>query len=427
MPMKKKCALLLAATVSAADAAHGSGYRIPEQSINAVALSNACIAHTDGPDAAFYNPANMGWQDDRWQLEASFSYINLPHIDYTDSRSPALDGSSATEDIFIPMLHAVSRDYANFRFGFSFLVPFGLSKQWDEPFPARTAREFTLNVYEANPSISYRFGERLGLAAGARLLHTGGNTVRTSGALDLGGAPPVTATLGSRMDGDSTDPGYNLALTFKPAQPWSIGVTYRSRVKMALRGTATLTSALAAGDIPLGTALYHGDVQLDLVMPAVLAAGVSRTFGATTVELAWDRTYWSAYETLDFDFNGGPTDPLLIAAFDTPQDKNWHDTNAYHLGITHRCTDRFTAMAGFAYDESPMPDRTLGFELPDADSRLYSFGGRYQVNDNLTLAGAYLREDKKAVTIDPANGSGIRGRFTDGGAHVVTLGVVYSF
>ena len=421
--MKKKCAFLVAMAVLAGGTAQGSGYRIPEQSINAVALSNAYIAHTDGPDTAFYNPANMGWQDDRWQLEASFSYINLPHIDYSDYRSSALDGASETEDLIVPMLHAVSRDFENFRFGFSFLVPYGLSKRWDDPFPSTSAREFTLKVYEANPTVSYRFGDRLGLAAGARILHTTGNTVKSSGTVDTG--PPLgVAALSSHMDGDSTDLGYNLAMTVKPAAPWSLGATYRSKVEMGLSGTATLT----ADNVWLGTTLYRGDASLDLVMPAVLSAGASYTFSNTTMELAWDKTYWSAYRNLDFNFNGGLVNPLLIAAFDAPKDKNWHDTNAYRLGITHRCTDRFTAMLGLAYDESPIPSETLGFELPDADSLLYSIGGRYQVSDHLTLAGAYLLDDKKSLTVtNPANSNGINGRFTDGGAHVVTLGVVYKF
>jgi long-chain fatty acid transport protein len=421
--MKKTCAFLLAMAVLAGGQAHGSGYRIPEQSINAVALSNAYIAHTDGPDTALYNPANMGWQDDRWQLEASFSSINLPHIDYSDYRSSALDGASETEDLIVPMLHAVSRDFENFRFGFSFLVPYGLSKRWDDPFPSTSAKEFTLKVYEANPTVSYRFGDRLGLAAGARILHTTGNTVKSSGAVDTG--PPLgIATLSGHMDGDSTDLGYNLAMTVKPAAAWSLGATYRSRVDMGLSGTATLT----ADNALLGTALYHGDASLELVIPAVLSAGASYTFRNTTVELAWDRTYWSAYRKLDFNFNGGLDNPLLGAAFDAPRDKSWRDANAYRLGITHRCTERFTAMLGLAYDESPIPDRTVGFELPDADSRLYSIGGRYQVSDHLTLAGAYLLDDKKSLTVtNPANSNGINGRFTDGGAHVVTLGVVYKF
>ncbi|MFQ5589056.1 MAG: hypothetical protein ACE5F7_09470, partial [Nitrospiria bacterium] len=37
------------------------GYKILEQSSNSVGLSAAYVANAYGPDAAFYNPANMVW------------------------------------------------------------------------------------------------------------------------------------------------------------------------------------------------------------------------------------------------------------------------------------------------------------------------------------------------------------------------------
>ncbi|MCK9294591.1 MAG: outer membrane protein transport protein [Desulfobulbaceae bacterium] len=422
--MKKKILAVAAMGIMAAGTAHASGYRIPEQSINGVALSNAYIAHTEGPDTAYYNPANMGWQEDRWQMEVSASYINLPHIDYTDYRSSTLDGSSQTENIVVPMFHAVSPDYNNFRFGFAFVVPYGLSKRWNDPFPRTSSEEFTLKVFEANPSLSYKFCDWFGLAAGARILHTTGNKVKSSGYIDIDPGPGLTyASISRDMDGDSTDLGYNLAMTIKPTKEWNIAATYRSEVDMGLTGSARLLT----DTLPFNT--YNGDARLDVVTPAVLSIGTSYTFfDRTTVELAWDKTYWSEYSELDFNYNGTLLNPLLIMAFDDPKAKNWHDSNAYRIGITHKCTDRFTAMIGFAYDETPIPSETLGFELPDSDALLFSFGGRYQVNEHLELGGAYLLDHKNTRTIEnPANTSGINGKFEDAGAHVVTLGLVYKF
>jgi long-chain fatty acid transport protein len=422
--MKKKIVILAALGILAAQTAAASGYRVPKQSINGVALSNAYIAHTDGADTAYYNPANMGWQDDRWQLEVSASYINLPHIDYTDAENSAWDGSSKTENIFIPMFHAVSPEYNNFRFGFSFVAPYGLSKRWDDTFPRTSAEEFTLKVYEGNPSISYKFCDWFGLAAGARILHTTGNKVKSSGSIDIDPGPGVTyASLSRDMDGDSTDLGYNLAMIVKPTKQWNIGATYRSEVDMGLTGTAKLRT----DTFPFNT--YRGDVSLDVVTPAVLTVGTSYTFfDRTTVELTWDKSYWSDYQQLDFNYNGALVNPILIAAFDQPNAKNWHDSNAYRIGITHKCTDRFIAMVGFGYDETPIPSDTLGFELPGSDALLYSIGGRYQINANLELGGAYLLEYKKSRTIEnPANTSDINGKFENAGAHVVTLGMVYKF
>ncbi|MFH1216729.1 MAG: outer membrane protein transport protein [Pseudomonadota bacterium] len=427
--MKKKIALLTALGIFTAGTACASGYRIPEQSINSVALSNAYIAHTEGPDTAYYNPANMGWQEDRWQLEASVSYINLPHIDYTAANNnSALDGSSKTENLFIPMFHLVSPEKNNFRFGFSFVVPYGLSKRWDDAFQKRSAEEFTLNVFEANPSISYTFCDRFSVAAGARILHTTNNTVKNDGTLN-------GIDLRSDMDGDSTDLGYNLAMTVKPTPEWAIAATYRSRVVQSLSGDAVLYTNIPSPPYPYATSdTYRGGVTLDVVTPAVLTLSTSYTFDKTTVELTWDKTYWSKYDHLDFNFdNTLSVDPLangvLTSAFNDPKNKDWSNSNAYRIGVTHKCTDQLTAMAGFAYDENPVPNSNLGFELPDSDALLYSFGVKYQLNADMEVGGAYLYDYKKTRKIDAqdANINGINGEFENGGAHVLTMGLIYKF
>lgn len=58
----KKIALLSLVTASVLMA---GGYKIPETSLNAVALSAANIAHSHGADAAYYNPANMVFMEDK--------------------------------------------------------------------------------------------------------------------------------------------------------------------------------------------------------------------------------------------------------------------------------------------------------------------------------------------------------------------------
>ena len=63
-------------------------------------------------------------------------------------------------------------------------------------------------------------------------------------------------------------------------------------------------------------------------------------------------------------------------------------------------------MAGFAIDKNPVPDQTLGFELPDSDARIYSCGLRYQPTDNLTIGAAYLFDDKESRTV-PTNANSI--------------------
>jgi long-chain fatty acid transport protein len=81
-------------------------------------------------------------------------------------------------------------------------------------------------------------------------------------------------------------------------------------------------------------------------------------------------------------------------------------------------------MAGFAIDKNPVPDQTLGFELPDSDAKIYSCGLRYQPTDTLTVGAAYLFDDKESRSVV---NNGVNGTFDNSAAHLVTAGLQYRF
>jgi len=102
------------------EAAFASGYRIPEQSVNATALGSAYVANANYADAAYYNPANMSWLSPGLKMEGGVSYINLPSISYEDFRSSSLSGTSEEENFLLPNLHIVSPAYNKFPRWFRF-------------------------------------------------------------------------------------------------------------------------------------------------------------------------------------------------------------------------------------------------------------------------------------------------------------------
>jgi long-chain fatty acid transport protein len=165
----------------AAGPALASGYRIPEQSLNSTARAGGYVAYTPSVDAVYYNPANMSWLENRWAVEMGATWIHLSSIDYTDSRTIARNGSSESEDFFMPTFFAVSPDYNNFRFGMSVTAPAGLSKRWQDPFPRSFAEEFTLKVFDINPTVSYKFNDRFSVGAGLQAVYTDGKVKSNAG------------------------------------------------------------------------------------------------------------------------------------------------------------------------------------------------------------------------------------------------------
>ena len=412
----KKIALM---SLVASSILMAGGYKIPETSTNAVALGAANIAHNhENADAAYYNPAKMVFMQDKNNLEVDVTYIGLEKVKYKGTvGGTATNESSESEDFYVPTLHYVSPVLGEngARIGVSIVAPGGLSKQWKTE-PAKTsAEEFTLETLEINPTVAIQINDQLGFAFGFRMIRTHG-IVKSSGITNitaLGGLGRAARD----MTGDSTDFGYNLALAYNPNSNLELGLTYRSKVNLGVEGNANLATTY------LGGSLYSGPASVTIPLPASLNAAVAYTFSSnTTVEFAYEKTFWSAYKTLDFNYNG--TEGLALGAiFGTPLPKNWTDTNTFRIGLTQELTN-LTLMAGYVYDNSPVPNGTIGFELPDSDSQALSLGGRYKINESVDVGLSTLYSMHKSRTVN--NGS-LNGEFSDGNVLIISAGLGYKF
>ncbi len=408
----KKTLIVAAALTVVAGAAHASGWRIPEQSVNSAARAGGYVAYTPSADASYYNPANMSWLEDRAYLEADATWIHLTSIDYTDdSGVPFFNGSSKNENFLMPTFFAVSPYYGNFRFGLAVTAPGGLSKRWQDPYPRTFAEEFSLKIFEANPTVSYKFCDQFSASFGLRGVYIDGK-VKSSGVV----SPPFSVT--RDMEGDALEAGFNIGLSARPIENLNLAITYRSNVDLGVSGTANLNTNL---NFPPGSGSYSGDVDVTIPLPAVLAVAASYTFfDQLTVELEYDCTYWSEYEYLDFNYSTTLTNPLLFAVFDKKASRDWSDTDSFRLSMEYDFKNNFVLMAGFAIDENPAPEGHVNFELPDSDALLYSVGFRYKLNPDMEIGVAYLYDYKKSRHVN--NNLNIAGTFENASAHLFTVG-----
>jgi long-chain fatty acid transport protein len=395
-----------------------SGFRISNQSLGAVGLSGAHTAFTPGPDSSYYNPANMSYLSEQWQAETSLTLLHLPNIEYSDNRGSMFSGTSESELFFMPLLHLTSPEYGRLRYGFSLTYPYGLSKQWEQPYPRAFAENFSLLTVEANPTLAYEATDWFSVGGGLRVVYGKGEVENQIG------APVSPVTLRRSSEGTDTQLGYNVALSVRPVKQWSIGATYRSEVNLDLSGNSELQAY--AGGIPLAS--YSGDGSVDITLPAVLTLATSYTFDRLTVEIGWDRTFWSSFRELDFNYDSN-FETSLFSVFDKSIRKNWDDTDAFRMGLTYDWDERWTTTLGFSHDRTPVPADTLGFELPDSDAMVYCAGVRYRYSAATEVGISYMyhRTQSRSISQTDANSSGIEGRFTEGGAHALTFGVITIF
>ena len=415
----KKIVLLALSTCSIVLA---GGYKIPELSLNSTALSSANVAHASGADTAYYNPANMVFMKDAHVVSNDFTYIGLSDTNYKGTVSNPYSGTSGPYDLdakrenfLVPSLHYVSGDIDGVRFGLSIVAPAGLSKRWNDE-PAKTsAEEFTLTTIELNPTIALPIADNLAVAIGIRAIYSDG-VVKSGGTGVFPGPTPSVIT--RDMKGDSIDFGYNLALAYKPTSQLELGLTYRSKVDLTLKGDAKLSSSADA-------ATYSGGTSVSIPIPAAVNAAVAYTFSTdTTVEFVYERTFWSEYKELDFNYDGALGGVgFLTGAFDNAKARNWKDVSAYRFGITQKL-DKTTLMCGIVFDETPIPNTTVSFDLPDSDSVSVSLGGRYQVNEKLNIGLSTLYSMRDDLTV---SSSSLTGEFTDTTALLISIGLEYKF
>jgi len=416
--MRKSILFLAMATASSQLMA--AAYKIPEQSINSTALAGAYIAGAHGSDASYYNPAAMAFNEGGASLEGAVTLIRLSSIKFKNESAFSGDDATKTEDFVIPTFHYASPAVGNARFGLSLVAPGGLSKRWKGVNRA-FAEEFTLTTYEINPTIGYKINDQFSIGGGARALYSHGK-VRSSKS-----ANPMVP-VGRDMKGHSWDFGYNLALHYRPTKALNLAATYRSKIDLTIDGDADI-DAWVPPPAPPGTSttLYDGSANVEIPLPAALNLAVAYTFKqATTVELVFERTYWSSYKELDFDYD------TTLPVFDAPSPKNWKDSNTFRIGITHQLNPKWILMGGYAHDKTPIRKAYVSYELPDSNANIFSVGARYQATDAFSIGGSFLYDTKDSLTIKKGESEAsppqtVEGKFDEAAAYLLTMGVEYRF
>ena len=406
----------LALSAVASSVVMAGGYKIPEQSLNSMALGAAYVAHTTHADTSYFNPANMVFMGEKQYVESAITLAHLPAINFYGI------AESETENILIPNFHYVSAPMGDWRWGVSMTAPGGLTKRWDDKLGIgkASAEEFTLKVVELNPTISYKVMDNFSIGGGVRIIYSEG--IVKSDSARAAGNSLAPAALSRDMEGDTVEFGYNLAATYKPTSDIIMAVTYRSNVDLNEEGTAKINYN--------GTTIYDGDATVSVPLPAALNLAISKTWNNTfTLEFNYERTYWSAYEDLNFGYTGANS--AMIPGIFKHSDKNWKDTNSFRLGATVEL-DKITMMMGVAIDETPVPDETISFELPDSDAKLFSMGFRYQQTEDISWGMAFLYDSKAPRSVAPGVSHdsviGAKGAsFNGGGAMLTTIGMAYEF
>ncbi len=366
-------ALALCAIVS--ETAFAGGFAVREQSAELQGMSFAgAAAGSMGLSSMFFNPATVT-QHGGMNSESNISLIigNSRIKDATATTGggfpiPGGSDSGNISDGNLGQIAAVPASYMSYQwndnlfFGLSINAPFGLETKAEKAYVGAVhgVHSKILNII-ANPVVGYKINDMISVAAGPQISYIDGKLTSSSS--------PFALNDDVRLRGDDWGFGFTVGLHVDLGQGTKLGVGYRSQVKHKLEGDfrafGTTVDASAKVDLP------H----------TVTVSASHQVTDALKLNASFEWADWSSLRALSI------STPIPNFPPDTPF--NWKDSYFYAIGAEYAFNDALTVRAGFAYEDSPVPDATRGVRVPDNDRYWVSGGMSYRLMDWVMVHGSY--------------------------------------
>ena len=367
--MKK---ILLASLVFSLSASvFAGGYRVALQGQKALGMGHTGVAMAESSESLFFNPGAMAFLNG----ESFVGGVTL--IDAETRYQNAGTNTTAQTDnpIGTPInLYYSTSGNDRLNYGLGVYTPYGNTVKW----PADWAGSHLVNNIELaaifiQPTVSYQLSDSLGFGFGPALVigAVEFNRNLSTSLVDANGNRSNVTIKASGI----TALGMNLGFYLTPSDALSLGVNYRSKVDMKARGEPADFENVPAS---LQAVFPDTTFDADLVLPAELTIGLAYDI-SPQFKLAFDinRTYWSAYRSLDVAFANG--------AGTSVNPRNYQNANIYRLGVQYAMNDSLTLRGGVYLDESPIQPGYFAPETPRNDAVGYTGGLSWRVDKNLSV------------------------------------------
>lgn len=404
--------------VLSASASFAAGFRLPDQDAAAMGMAGAFAGQADDPAAVWYNPAAIVRLDGT-QVAAGAVAI-YPVLTHENDTVNAGTTDVSKRMVHLPVqLYGTRRVSENVAFGVGVNSPFGLSTDWD----ARHSSTRYVSTYtkvvttEVNPNIAYALDSRTSLAFGIAYVQMRATLEKVVNVVLPG--PVLLGDHNFRLSGQGDGWGFNAAVLHRVSDSTQVGLTYRSRIKVALSGDASLTG---------GPAAMPATGATSITLPDLVQAGVStRVTDRLTFNADIDYTLWSTYDRIVVT-SGNP----LFNAID---EKQWHDVWCLRAGGEYRLADGVKLRGGYVYDKSPVGSSRFDTTTPDADRQGLTVGAGYAAGSvTVDLAYMYLHFNKRTIDssladrdLNPLTPDGALNGTYRSLAHIAAVTVGYRF
>lgn len=352
------------------------GFQVNLQGQRSTGMGHTGIGMRLGASSAFFNPGALAFSGTEVVLG-----INLiaSHVGYREMQ-PGVYSASSTSGIGTPFNGHVAIRLGKdspFVIGLSAYTPFGSGISYDDQWKGQfLMRELSLQTIFYQGTISYQVSDRLGIGIGY---------VFGTGDFSLRRGIPVQNAQGEygevNLHGKGIGHGFNVGIYYELTEKVSLGVSYRSGMKVALDGGS------AEFNVPpsLNSKFPNTTFGTEINLPKVINFGISiKATEKTTFNFDANYVAWSSYDTLGFDFEEN-TEQLQ----DSKSPREYKNVVILRAGVEHQLNDDFDIRGGAYYDFSPVQKGYLTPETPDMDKVGVSVGASYHIN-KFTIDASFL-------------------------------------
>jgi len=372
-----------------------AGFGLFEQGAKAQGMAGAFTAQADDPSLLFHNAGALGFVQ-KTDVAVSLTYFKGTTATFR-GLAPFPGPTARAEQSLInqptPQVYFVSHINQTWKWGIGVDTPFGLTTEWKNPnsFAGRfLSTKAALRAFDVNPTIGWQATPTLGIGIGAIARFSDLELKRHQAAIN-----PFTLHVAdvARVDLKAdlkTGYGWNLGLLEKFSDRFSVGLSYRSKVKVDYTGDARFAQvatgfpqfdAAVAAQIPFGRNL---PVKTSIDFPDMASLGLA--FGLTPnllLETDANWTGWSSFDVVDINFTNG-----ALPSSSVPE--HWKNAWNYRAGLRWTTSPSSQWRFGYIYDQTPQPEQAISPLLPDADRNGYAIGYGWTGAYKFDLALSYI-------------------------------------
>lgn len=410
---KKLLALLSAAalTACASSAAFAEGFGVYEWSAAGTAMGENYMFAEEDPAVLAYNPAQMTKLNGTY-FSIGASMVNPDTKVLFSGVNPIFGASSQLweneYDMSVaPYMYYVTKAGKNSWWGIGMFSRFGNQLEYNDLWPGKYDTIFSgIKGITIQPTYAFKINDKLSAAVGLDINYVQ-LRMRKNAPSDLYGLPAI----GTDLEGDTINVGWLASLMYDFTPQTSLAVTYRSRIKHTMDDA----DMNVTGQGNIGAS---GTVTL----PDSLSIGLGHKFNdKTRVELSAVWTNWKTYNALNIYFDK-PLSMGPLSQSGSMNPKDWDSSWRYGIGIEHKLSKQWSVLAGYVYDESPVPDQYMDFTIPTGDRHRGSLGFKYRFKENHEVVFAYTGIWAGARDVQSSVHAFDNAHIHDGFTQVISLG-----